>query len=63
MTAYQLDPQDRLDDGSLVIPGPWSDQLKPGQVVDVEIGRRLTRARTRWTRKAYAIADEVKPCR
>ena len=62
MTAYQLDPQDRLDDGGLIVP--WPDLPRPGTVIDVEIGRRLTRARIRWTRKAYAIADEVKPpCR
>lgn len=59
MTAYQLDPQDRLDDGGLIVP--WPSVGRPGQIIDVEIGRRLTRARIRWTRKAYAIADEVKP--
>jgi hypothetical protein len=61
VTAYQLDPGDRLDDGGLIIPGPWSDQLHTGQMVDVEIGDRLTRARIRWVCTAYAIADEVRP--
>ena len=59
MTAYQLDPMDRLDDGGLIVP--WPSVGRPGQIIAVEIAGRLTAARIRWARKAYAIADEVKP--
>lgn len=61
MTAYQLDPTDRLDDGGLIIPWPGAQVGRPGEVVAVELHGRLTRARIRWPHKAYTIADEVRP--
>jgi hypothetical protein len=56
MTAYQLDPDDRLAGGGLVIPWPG---LTRGEVVMVEIGEVRCRARIRIARHRYAIADLV----
>lgn len=59
MTVYQLDPADRLDDGGLIIPWPGAQVGDPGDVVAVEIGDHLTRARIRWARLSYTIADRL----
>ncbi len=61
MTAFQLNPSDRLADGGLIIPWPSSQVGKAGEVVAVEIHGRVIAARIRWARKAYTIADEVRP--
>lgn len=61
MTAYQINPSDRLADGGLILPWPGAQVGRAGQVVAVEIRGRVIAARIRWARKAYTIADEVRP--
>jgi len=60
MTAYQLDPDDRLNGGAWAIPTPWCNRLQVGHTYNVEIDDRPAVVRVRAVRRRYAIADEVR---
>lgn len=61
MTAYQLDPGDRLIGGAWAIPRPWCERLTVGHTYNVEIDGHPAVVRIRAVRTHYAIADEVRP--
>ena len=60
MTAYQLNPDDRLAFGGWAIPHPWAARLQQGQTIYVEIGGRLAPVKVTAVRTRYAIAHEVR---
>ena len=61
MTAYQLDPADRLQGGAWAIPAPWCYRLTVGRTYNIEIAGRVALVKITTVRTHYAIAHEVQP--